>query len=492
MAPRPAYTGGGAAALRRLVAATWLLHVPPGKVHRVVLCASKVFARAGGGNARLHAHAAAGQQVVHCGRHVVPDAQLALAGQLHKDGERGGARALQPALPERHALALGVQLGSGIADGDLAHVADEGAQIGVAQQGVQREAVHGGHHRHAALRNRASGGHLCPRANLINHQHLRIVVLHRLQQHLRLLRALHYRQPARVANAMVRRVAVARNLIGRIHHHNAALEHEGRQAHNVAQDGCLANARVSQEQQRLAQGALCRLPTDAAQLCHEVCDHLRDAFAIPPQPHRHADDAPRRANGRYAVERFGERQAAVLAEAAGGHVEQSRHGVTEEVVALSPQVCEELFRNGLVQETKGRRASAVHDDFHQPPRRALHRLIDHAHKPRWEDGSKEAVVFRTQRVVLTLGGALEFAGSCRFRVHRVHAVLHRVELRPPGGPKPQRVHLPHHAPSKMPMRTVLARSLCQALHTIAVDLICGHLDDLFVQVGKARDVGGSI
>ena len=87
-------------------------------------------------------------------------------------------------------------------------------------------------------------------ADLIDDNHLRHVVLHRLDHHPMLLGGPRHLHAAGPPNAGMRHVAVPRDLIGRIHHHHPLAQLVGRHPRRLSQQRRLAHAGPAQDQER--------------------------------------------------------------------------------------------------------------------------------------------------------------------------------------------------------------------------------------------------
>ena len=139
-----------------------------------------------------------------------------------------------------------------VAQRNRLNAAHKVGQRGVHDEIVQRVAVRRRHQLHAALRNRARCVCVRLRANLVDDDDLRHVVLHRLDHHRMLQRRRAHLHSARPADARMRNIAVARNLVGSVHDDDAFQRIVRQHARNLAQHGSLAHARLAQQQHALA------------------------------------------------------------------------------------------------------------------------------------------------------------------------------------------------------------------------------------------------
>ncbi len=185
--------------------------------------------------------------------------------------ERGRGLALQDAL-----------LGSSparliVAQSHALDPADQVGQSRVQHEVVQVVAVGGSNELDAALGDGPGGGSLKLRPDLVDDDDLRHVVLDRLDHHL----VLEGRRPdlhsPRLADRRVRDVAVAGNLVGRIHDHDAFAHVVGEDACGLAQHRGLADPRAAQDQDRLS-------------ALDEVVDDLDRAVDRPADPAGEPDD----------------------------------------------------------------------------------------------------------------------------------------------------------------------------------------------------------
>ena len=142
---------------------------------------------------------------------------------------------------------------------------------------------------HAALRNCARSQRLLFAPDLVNHNRLGVVVLHRFNHHLMLARRVGHLHAPRPPHRRMRNVAVAANLVGGVHHHHAPAL--GQHTRRFAQHGGLAHARPPQQQNAFARE-------------HQVFNNLRRAIHRAPHAARQPDDFSLPvANGRDAVQR---------------------------------------------------------------------------------------------------------------------------------------------------------------------------------------------
>mmetsp|Transcript_2519 Transcript_2519/g.5651 ORF Transcript_2519/g.5651 Transcript_2519/m.5651 type:complete len:500 (+) Transcript_2519:372-1871(+) len=283
---------GGAQGVRHIVLPRAHVHV----VHRAV---DHHLARGLVPRAELHGGAAALQHLVHALRHVVRHPHVALV-HLDEDGERGRAHALHDALlapararlivPQRHR-------------GDAAH---QVRQRGVLDEVLQQLPVRGAHQLHPALGDGAARQRLLHGADLVHDDHLRHVILHRLDHHAVLLARVRHLHAARAADGGVRDVAVAADLVGRVDDHHALAQLVRQHPGHLADHRGLAHARPAQEQDGL------RGPQ---QVRHHVDVARHGAPHAARQPH---DLAPAVADARDAVQRALDAGAVVAAELAHG------------------------------------------------------------------------------------------------------------------------------------------------------------------------------
>ncbi len=151
------------------------------------------------------------------------------------------------------------------------------------------------HQLHPPLGNRACRLRLQLGADLVDHDHLGHVVLHRLDHHRMLLgRPAHLHAP-RPPDARMRHVAIPSDLVGGVHHHHPLAQLIGQHARRLAQQRGLAHPRPPQNQQRApllddvadeGHGAAHRAPDAAGQPHHLAAPvaHGADAVQRPPDP----------------------------------------------------------------------------------------------------------------------------------------------------------------------------------------------------------------
>ena len=101
---------------------------------------------------------------------------------------------------------------------------------------------------HTALSDRSCGDRLSLGADLVDHDHFGHVILDRLDHHkvLPLWRA--HLHAARLADCWMRNVAVAGDLVRRVHNHNALAELRGENARRLAEHGGLTNTWAAHDQ----------------------------------------------------------------------------------------------------------------------------------------------------------------------------------------------------------------------------------------------------
>ncbi len=160
------------------------------------------------------------------------------------------------------------------------HALDAADQVGerrVQHQVVEVVAVRRPDQLDAALGDRPGGHRLQLRPDLVDHDDLGHVVLDRLDHHLVLERRRADLHPARLADGRVGDVAVAGDLVRRVHDHDALAQVVGQDAGGLAQHRRLADARAAHDEDRLPG-------------LHEVADDLDRAVDGPPDPAGQPDD----------------------------------------------------------------------------------------------------------------------------------------------------------------------------------------------------------
>ena len=138
-----------------------------------------------------------------------------------------------------------------VAQGDGLDPADQVGEGRVQHQVVERVAVRGADQLHAALGDGAGRGRLQLGPDLVDDDHLGHVVLDRLDHHRVLLGRDADLHPPRVADARVRDVAVAGDLVAGVDHDHALAEVVGQDAGHLAQHRRLADAGAPQQQDAL-------------------------------------------------------------------------------------------------------------------------------------------------------------------------------------------------------------------------------------------------
>ena len=212
--------------------------------------------------------------------------------------ERGRCLALQDALLGPPAAGLLV------AQGDALDAADEVGQRRVEHQVVEVVAVRRADELDAALGDGARRGRLQLGADLVDDDDLGHVVLDRLDHHVVLVGRRADLHPARPADGRVRDVAVARDLVGRVHDDDALVQVVREHAGGLAQHRGLADARAAHDEHRLPG-------------LDQVVDDLDGAEDGAPDAAGQADDlAAAVADGGDAVERPLDARAVVVAERA--------------------------------------------------------------------------------------------------------------------------------------------------------------------------------
>ena len=186
------------------------------------------------------------QQQVHGAGHVAVHEPAVAAAHLHRQGEGGFGGPLQHRLLGAAAAGLLVPQGHRL---DPAHQIAEG---GIADQVGQFVAMGRGHQHHAPFGDGAGRLGLQLGADLIDHDDLGHVVLHRLDHHLVLqLRPGHLHAPG-AADGRMGDVAVAGDLVAGVDHHHPPLQVVGQHPGDLPQGGGLAHPRTAHQQQRLA------------------------------------------------------------------------------------------------------------------------------------------------------------------------------------------------------------------------------------------------
>ena len=212
----------------------------------------------------------------------------------HGEGRRGLAlqhRLLRPAPPrfligERHRLDPADQVG----EGRVQHQVLEGVAVRRPDQ------------LHPALGDRARRLGLKFRPDLVDHDHLRHVILDRLDHHRVLQRRLGHLHPPRPPDRRMRDVAIPRDLVARIDHHDPLAERVGQHARRLAQQRRLAHPRPPEDEDALAR-------------FHQILDDRDRPEDRAPDPAGQPDDHPRPvADGRDAVQRPLDPGAIILAE----------------------------------------------------------------------------------------------------------------------------------------------------------------------------------
>ena len=187
--------------------------------------------------------------------------------------ERGRRLALEDALLGAPATRLLV------AEGHALDAADEVRQRRVQHEVVEVVAVGGADQLDATLGDRARGGGFELRADLVDDDDLRHVVLDRLDHHLVLHRRRAHLHPARLADGRVRDVAVAGDLVRGVDDHDPLAEVIGEHAGGLAEHRGLADARAAHDEDRLPG-------------LDEVVDDLDRAVDGAPDPAGQTDDLP--------------------------------------------------------------------------------------------------------------------------------------------------------------------------------------------------------
>ena len=165
---------------------------------------------------------------------------------LHQHVERRRRAALQNGLlgapPARLDVAQRYRL-------DAAH---QVGQRRIHHQVIQRIAVRCRHQLHAALGDRARGVGVQLYAYLVYDDHLRHMVLHRLDHHVVLERGRRHLHPARASDGGMRDIAVAGDLVRRIHNYHPPVCVVRKHAGYLAQHRRLAHAGLAEQQHALA------------------------------------------------------------------------------------------------------------------------------------------------------------------------------------------------------------------------------------------------
>ena len=195
--------------------------------------------------AQLRRDDVAQQHRVHRLGHVGVDEHLLPVLDLDDDVERRRLLAFQHALLGSPAARLLV------AQGHALDPADQVGERGVEHQVVEVVAVGRADELHAAFRDRAGCLRLQLRPDLVDDDDLGHVVLDRLDHHLVLEAGRAHLHPAGLADGRVRDVAVARDLVGRVHDHDALALLVGEDAGGLAEHGGLADAGPAHDQDRL-------------------------------------------------------------------------------------------------------------------------------------------------------------------------------------------------------------------------------------------------
>ncbi len=160
----------------------------------------------------------------------------------HVEGGRGA--------PFEHGLLRAAAAGFFIGKGDRFDAADQVGKGGVEQQVFEGAPVGGGDQLHAALGDGAGGEGFQLAPDLIDDDHLGVVVFNRLDHHLVLQGGGAHLHAAGASHGGMGHVAIAADLVGGIHDdHALAL---GEDARGFAQHGGLANAGFAEQEQALA------------------------------------------------------------------------------------------------------------------------------------------------------------------------------------------------------------------------------------------------
>ena len=244
--------------------------------------------------AALRRDGIAPQYRVHGLGHFFVDRDLAPALDLDEHVEGGRGLAFEDALLRPAAAGLLV------AQGDRLDAADEVGERGVQDQVFQRVAVRRRDELDAALSDGAGRLRLELAPDLVDDDHLRHVVLHRLDHHLVLQRGGGHLHAAGASDAVVRDVAVARDLVRRVDDHDTLAVLVGEDARHLAQHRRLAHAGPPQQEH-------------AAPRLGQVVDDLDRAEHRPPDARGQPDDlAFAVADRRDAVQRPLDARAVVL------------------------------------------------------------------------------------------------------------------------------------------------------------------------------------
>src|SRR5450759_142092 len=178
-----------------------------------------------------------------------------------------------------------------IAEGHGLDAADQVRQGRIQHQVVEVVAVGRADELHAALGDRSGGLSFQFRPDLVDDDDLGHVVLDRLDHHLVLKRVDPDLHPPCPTDGRVRNIAVAGDLVGSVHHHDAFAVVVGQDAGGLAQHRRLADAGAAHDQDRLPG-------------LHEVVDDLYRAVDRSTDAKGQADDLPRPiADGADAMER---------------------------------------------------------------------------------------------------------------------------------------------------------------------------------------------
>ena len=136
----------------------------------------------------------------------------------------------------------------------------------------------GGHEHHAPFGNSAGSLRFELGADLVDHDHLRHVVFHRLDHHLVLqFRPGHLHAP-RPTNRGVRDVSIAGDLIAGVNHHNPLAQLVGQHASDFPQSRGFAHTRPAHQQQRLT--TVEQIPNNRHSAKHSTADSAGEAHHI--------------------------------------------------------------------------------------------------------------------------------------------------------------------------------------------------------------------
>ncbi len=241
------------------------------------------------------------QEGIHRFGDVSMDGELVARLDLDQHIEGGRSAALE------HGLLRAAAAGFLVRKRDRLDTADQVGQGGVEQQVLERLAMCRTDELHAAFGNGAGSGGLELAPDLVDDDHLGIVILDRLDHHLVLQHRLTHLHAPGAPDGGVRHIAVAADLIGRVDNDHAPAFRQD--ARGLAQQGGLAHARLAEDENAFA-------------ALDDVLDDFDGAVDGAPDAQRQPDDvAAPVADGRDAVQRALDAGAVVRVELADAFID---------------------------------------------------------------------------------------------------------------------------------------------------------------------------